>query len=125
MQALELVELSQRSIAAIRELSQGTAASLANVASEFATTMTAIKTAITSSVIGQAGAVALWKAARRRRLAAARDAELVNLPCSYAEPAAAGGAESAALPGIARVGHRVERRFETGGVLLADESQQP
>lgn len=117
------MELSQRSIAAIRELSEGTATTLANIASDFSTTMTAIKTAITSAVIGNADAVALWKAARRRRLVAERDAELVNLPCSYVEPAAGGGAEAAALPGIARVGHRVERRFETGGLLLGDDSR--
>lgn len=123
MQAIELVELSQRSIAAIRELSEGTATTLANIASEFSTTMTAIKTAITSAVIGTADAVALWKAARRRRLVAERDAELVNLPCTYVEPAAGGGAEAAALPGIARIGHRVERRFESGGVLLGDTAR--
>eukprot|EP00892_Ulva_mutabilis_P001573 jgi/Ulvmu1/11416/UM075_0078.1 len=124
-QALELVELSQKSIAAIRELSEGTAATLANIESEFATTFTAIKTAITSSVIGTADAVALWKAARRRRLVSERNAELVNLPCTYAEPGAAGGAEAEALPGMLRVSHRVEHRFEAGGTLQGDVQRQP
>ena len=119
------MELSQRSLAAIRELAEGTAATLANIESDFATTLTTIQTAITSAVIGPADAVALWKAARRRRFVSERNAELVNLPCSYAEPVAGGGAEAEALPGTARVGHRAEHRFESGGKLLGRVNRQP
>lgn len=53
--------------------------------------------------------------------AAARDAELVNLPCSYVSTSVIGGLGlgedegDGAVSSVARVQHSVARSFQTGG----------
>ena len=68
MQALEQLSIAQASLAAIAELSTGTVETLANVQESFNTTFLALKTAITSEIVGFDEAIALWKVARRRTL---------------------------------------------------------
>jgi hypothetical protein len=119
---MELVAMSQASLEAIARLSESTATTLENVQSSYETTFTAIKTAITADVIGFEEALVLWKAARRKQTTARRDAELINLPCSYVSTSVVGhlgtdGEGDGAVGGAARVGHRVEHSFVTGGVL--------
>lgn len=83
MQALQLAAASQASLDAITKLTSSALETLQNIERKFESTINAIKLAASARLVSTSEALDLWKRARRQRLANARNAQLINLPCSY------------------------------------------
>jgi hypothetical protein len=112
MQALQLAATSQASLDAITRLTTSALDALQNIEMKFETTVSAIKVALSSSIVTVDDALDLWKRARRHRLTSERDAQLINLPCSYvANPSLASSASPATT--ILQANHG----FEVPGTL--------